>query len=463
MFRRLALFCAGACVLPLPLLLNAQEQSGVPLDVAKAMAIQALESGKAPFAIRIAKGLAEADPKDVDPHFILMSGYAQLGQKAKARKSAARAYRLSEPGAERLKAAELSAGLALTQNRPTLSQFWLRRAAVHAEDDASKALIAKDYARVRAVNPFSFRIRGGITPSNNINGGSDSAINTIDGVPGIAGINSTAAQRISGLVGTFDAEFGWRVQQNDTSQTQLGLRFYTRQVDIDDDAKKEDPTISSRDFGATLTEVSARRDLVLGGPGKYLSLGAFAGRAWFADEQNFDFLRGTIARTVPLSEATRLTIDGSIERRIDAQHDPLDQTRHQVGVNLRHRLGNGDRMGVSLSLLNVDSDHVNVRRNSATARLTYAFGEKIGPVKLSTALTYGYNDVADYTTGGGLLSPPGGRQDKSLHADLTMFFPDYDYAGFAPSVRFRAGRTNSNVSRFESRSFSVSFEIKSKF
>ena len=50
-----------------------------------------------------------------------------------------------------------------------------------------------------------------------------------------------------------------------------------------------------------------------------------------------------------------------------------------------------------------------------------------------------------------------------MTGDVTLFFEDYDYAGFAPTVRISAGRRSSNFSMFSSSEFSVSLGIRSKF
>ena len=85
----------------------------------------------------------------------------------------------------------------------------------------------------------------------------------------------------------------------------------------------------------------------------------------------------------------------------------------------------------------------------------------MGPVKLDLALTLGYSDYPNYQSG--FIVVPGGRQDKSIYADVNLMFENWDYAGFAPSLRIRAGRTSSNDSRFQTRELSIGLGIQSKF
>ncbi len=58
---------------------------------------------------------------------------------------------------------------------------------------------------------------------------------------------------------------------------------------------------------------------------------------------------------------------------------------------------------------------------------------------------------------------PGGRSDERLFASVQATFVDYSYAGFSPLVRLNAGRTESNVSRFNLTELSLDIGIRSTF
>jgi hypothetical protein len=62
-----------------------------------------------------------------------------------------------------------------------------------------------------------------------------------------------------------------------------------------------------------------------------------------------------------------------------------------------------------------------------------------------------------------LFIPSTKREDQSAYVDLSLFFYQYDYAGFAPILRIRTGRKVSNFSSFSTRDLSVSLSIRSKF
>jgi len=452
-----ALFLALSLAQPVA----AQGDVNVSLDQARALAVQSLSAGNPKLAIRIAKGLLKADPKDRDAYMLLTAGYAQLGRPAAARKAAARAYRFSDSKAAKLNAADIVARTAMAENKPTLTQLWLRRAALHAENEDVKKLIARDYARVRQINPFGFRIRTSVQPSNNVNNGADSALQVIDGNPDVVGILSPSAQALSGTVATFDTILSYRLGQTDRSETRLGGRLYTRQVYLSSEAEEKAPEAENSDFGSTYAELSLKRAQAWGEDGR-LGYGAAIGRSWYADEESFDFARLTLDRGLPLNERNYLSFDSGIEHRWSAYHAVFDETRLTLGTRLSHKLENGDRFGVSLALQHVDGDHVNTLSRSATVRGTYSFAKQLGPAQVSASLTLGISDFPDYTPGLG-IEVPGGREDKSVYGDVSFFFSDYDYAGFAPTLRIRTGRRDSNVSRFDTNETSISLEIQSAF
>ena len=68
------------------------------------------------------------------------------GDHIAARKASAKAYRLGASRKDRVRAAEMAARAALHEERPTLTQLWLRRAALNVEDSVAMDRIAADYA-----------------------------------------------------------------------------------------------------------------------------------------------------------------------------------------------------------------------------------------------------------------------------------------------------------------------------
>ncbi len=440
------------------------------LDQARQLAVHSLKTGNPGLAIKVSRGLLQADRRDPMAYYILATAHSQLKQPRPGRKAAARAYRFADTGPARFQAAQLAARMAYAENRPTLAQIWLRRTAIHAPTKQEEQQVARDYRTLRARNPWSFRLRTDLRPSSNINNGADTALQIIDGVP-VTGFLSGSAQALSGVIGSFDVATTYRLRANTTSATTLGGRLYMQRVSLSSSARAKAPTTQNSDFASTFAELSLRHSFAVGArdQGATAAIGLAIGESWFAGARTYRFGRLSGERSWRLGQGnTRLKLHGSAERRTMARYGTNNARILSLGADLSRGLKNGDRLSFSLALRDTDAgwaDTTARRANgtfrSASLRTSYGFGKPIGPARLSAGVVLGYSDYDAYRSG--IIWVPGGRQDKSVYGDLSLLFDDLDYAGFAPVLRIRGGRKFSNDSRFNTREFSVSLSIVSKF
>ena len=437
------------------------EENGVELTLPQArdLAVRALSVGQPELAYKIAKGLLQADPKSSFAYFVLANAQAQMGQTDAARRSAARSYRFADTKVNHFEAAELAARLAYAGKHPTLTQLWLRRAVQNAPDKQIEAQLARDFGRVRAENPFSFSLRGGIRPSSNINNGANTAVQTIDGSP-IVGTLSGDAQALSGIIGHMDASVRYRLRGTKRSRTEISARLYTQRVALSSSARRLASTSSNSDFGSTFFEVGAAHSFAIGDQGGSGDVAVAAGQYWSGGNAAYRFVRVETGRKWQINNQTRLSLRGTYERRFSARSALLDSDVIGVIAGVHHRLKWGDQISLSLNVRDTDGDYSNTRNLSTTFSARYSFGEQLGPAKVSAGIVVGEADYPDFRA---LFHPSVGRDDKSVYADVNLFFPDLDYAGFAPTVRVRAGRKSSNISRYDTRELSVSLGIQSKF
>jgi len=171
-------------------------------------------------------------------------------------------------------------------------------------------------------------------------------------------------------------------------------------------------------------------------------------------------MRVGVGRRWQMSASTSVSMGATLEKRFSDRTSYFDSNTVSLIVGSQHKLAWGDGIGVSVNLRETDSDFVNYASQAASLRLSYSFANQIGPAVVNAGLTLG---KTDYDTYFAVFDVPGGKQDYATYADVNIMLPDVDYAGFAPSVTLRAGRTRSNVSRFETSEFSVSLGFQSKF
>ncbi len=459
---RIAALCLGLMFLPggaaMPQSVPAAPQAELTLPQARALALEALRQGDAVLAANLADGLLQADPKSAFAHFVLARARSQQGKLGPARRAAARAYRTANTKELRYSAAQMAARLSYREERPTLTQLWLRRAVQSAPNDTVERKLGQDYARLRAENPFAYSFRFSLRPSNNVNNGADSAVQIIDGLP-FTGMLSGSAQALSGTIGAVDTQLSYRLKGDERSLTRLGARLYVQRVALSSDAKDKAPGVSNSDFGSTFAEVSLDHAFAVGADGR-ANLKFALGTYWAGKDRSYDFARIAAGRHWKLSTQSAFSLSGTVERRDSAISGTMDSTALSLTGAMTRNLQSKDRIRLSLNLRKTESDFDNSQVSNATLGFRYAFAKRIGTAKFSTGLVLGYSDYPDYTA---VFRVPGGRQDKSFYADADFFFDRYDYAGFAPTVRVRAGLTSSNVSRFDTNEFSVTLGFRSKF
>lgn len=464
---------AGAIALAFPLAGAAQDMQRLPdrpplaqtdapqqmtLPQARQMARFALDRDRPRLAYNLADGLLQADDRSAFAHFVQAQALRQMGRNAPARKAATRAYRYSDTQLHRFEAADLAARLSYEASRLTMAQVWLRRAAHHAPNPQIEEQIAQDYRRLRALNPLRFSLRVEARPTSNLNNGADSGVQTIDGLP-YTGLLSGSAQALSGTVGSLDARASYRLHQTATSRSAVGTRFYLRRVALSEAAKDKAPSARNRDFASSFAEVSARHVLALGET-RRADVGAALGQLWSAGSPYYSFARGNLGHDWQISGQTGLRADVSAEYRASDIDTLSDSSVYTLHGGLRHERPDGDTVALSLTLQTGDSHTDNLRYRSAALHASYGFGEVIGKTEINAGLALSYSEYPDFSA---VFAVPGGRRDTALHADVNLFFPEFDYAGFAPSLRLRAGQRLSNVSRYESREFSASLGFRSKF
>lgn len=453
-----------------------QPETRLSLAQGQALAAHALRAGNPDLALKLSRSLLEADRTNHVAWQLRAAAYANTGRLNLGRRSAARAFRHAPDDASRYQMAQMASRLAYQEGNPTLSQYWLRRTAIYAPDARAEQLIARDYKTLRQLNPWSFRLTGGVKPSNNVNNGSDAATLQVDGLGSHANHLGPRAIALSGTIATLDSAVSRRLAQNARSRTTLSARLFVQRVALSSDAKAKAQEAAAlahttvprnSDFGSTYGELTLAHSFRTGaedsgGSGR---IALTAATSWYGGTRNYNLAKLSASRGWRLSPQMRLTLSGSAEHRIDPSRRSLAANVFGLGASLSRTLGNGDRLNVSLGLRDTQADLRFSANQTATLRIGYAFDERIGPARVSTGLILGAADYPDQLiyTGSDWQLIPGGRQDTSAYADLNLFFEDYDYAGFAPNLRLRAGKRFSNVSKYDSSEFSVSLGIQSKF
>lgn len=434
-------------------------EQAVSLTQARMIARQALYAGRFDLARDVAMVLVRVDPEDAYAYGVLAAAHSRLQDPKLARAAARLSYKYSETPAEKFGAARTAASIAYQQERPTISQMWLRLAATHTDTPEQDKKLASDYKRVRNANPLYFNINLSVAPSDNVNNGTDNVLEVVNGVPTLGRFNG-GSRALSGTVATFDARVRYRLNATQNSRTTATGRLYLREVELSSEARSIAPDLENGDFASAFVETGLEHLRALGARGNTVTFGGALGASWYGGDRSYDFAKLSASRGVKLSDASNLTFSSVAERRFSTVSTTRDIDVLTLGATYSHKLKGGDRFSVGLTVQDVTGDFTNADYQTASVRAHYSFGKQLGPVKVSTGVTFGYTDYDAYQL---VRVVDGGRQDESLYGDVSFFFADYDVAGFAPTVRLRTGQRTSNVNRFEIDETTITLGIQSKF
>lgn len=424
------------------------------LPHAQALAQQALRKGQPKTAYELTQGLIAANPRNGHAHFLRAHALGQMKDYKTGRQSAARAYRAANTDVQRFEAAKLAAELSFADDSYTVSQFWLRRAVHYAPNKEIRSQYVKAFRNVRRTNPLRFEIQFSINPSDNVNNGSNSPYNLIEGSP-LVGTLSPSARAIRGVVTKTDLRGAYRVQQSKHHETSLTGRVLSREVRFNDPV----PGISGSDISSLRLEVGVNHLWATSKTG-YWSFDINGGRTWYGRSPYYDFAGVGVRRLQKLSDNVQLSLGTHIEEQFDKTVPITDATVYSAFAGLSYTLGTGGELGAQLQFRDIDSDGRNRASQQWAVVATYTLGREIGPARVSFSLGHSSLDYEQYWV---ILPVAGGRTDESWFGGVTAAFNDYSYMGFVPVVSVNAEKSRSNISRFDVDQTAVSFGIRSEF
>ncbi len=419
------------------------------------MAVQALHQKRPKLAYQLSEGVLKANPRDGRAHYTQALAFAQVEAYGFSRKSARRAYYTANSPIQKYDAAQLASVMAYKDERLTLSQLWLRRAAHHAPDEGERAETIRAFQTVRARNPLNFNLKFSVSPSDNVNNGANSPYNIIDGSP-LVGQLSASAQAIAGTVATTDLQLSYRIAETENSMTRLTGRAYTRQVRFNNAVAG----LSSRDLSSARIEAGISHTFSGGRRDGAWQVDATGGRVWYGTDPLYDYARIGLKRHQKLTETLRLSFGGGIERQQDETFPKNDATLYDAFAQLSYTLGSGGQLGAYINMREVDSNGINSSSVQWTGIVSYTMGREIGPARLSLSVG---QSVVDYDRYSVVFPVPGGRVDDSIFGGVTATFSDWSYLGFVPTLSVRAEKSRSNISRFDVDESSISLGIRSEF
>ena len=429
----------------------------------QAEAENALVSDDPATTVALSQQMLAQNPDNYAGWFLLALGQSDLGNDAEAAQAAAQAYRRAASDSDRLQSARLVARARLRLGHYTRSEFWLRRAANHAESDEDARAIVREYLATVQANPLSVNINAGIAPSDNINNGSD------DGILRFEGIDLTFRlpedrTALSGIEYAGSVQLSYRLAQDNVQSTAVTAYLYADTFTLSQESRDlldaspdaDVRAVTGRDFASTVAQVGIthqRANLLPFGP---TQLSFNVGSYWENQTRLVNYQDYIVQQLFPVSPGQSYTLRASVREQQALLDTLIDTTSYDLIGAYDTQLGNGDQLQISAAYRYNDAGFENTY-DEYRAGLGYSFGQPVFSANWSASFELGYRNYDEYAT------TLDGRRDRFATVGLSTIFTSAQYFGFSPSVALSATRTLSNAEEVESTAVQLRVGIESNF
>lgn len=441
--------------------LSAQENPTVPVDRTVTVPLEGLEAiarGDTRRGRAIARDILAVDPKSGLAYLILAAAARADGQSAEATRLAAQSFRFSRPGDQRSQVAYLASQTAFEARRDLTSLYWLRRAHDEAATPERRRAIAEDYARLVAQAEQSLSLSANLAPSTNVNAGSRTSVNTIDGIPAV-GLLSPDAQALSGLVLDLGGSYGRRLFQTQSGQGwwRLGLSAHKVVLDQATMTRLGATLPPNLDTAAIETSYLQTQATQFGRAQFGLGLGLALRQA----NTPLAYGWGSLGFSGRMGPATGYSVFGRAQFIAPTANQVQGDRNLSLGMQIEHRLEGHGVLTLSAQTSGQFREIQGFSSTSYALDASFAPEGRLGAFQLSFEAGVASQHYPGYTIA--ILTVPGGRRNLTAHGTLVLRHDDLRIWGFSPALRLRHAVSNSNVSRFDSVETSLGLGFVSSF
>lgn len=423
----------------------------------------ALVANQPQETVRLATQMLDAQPDSFAAMYLLALAQADLGDLQAAADIGARAYAVATTEDTRFQAARFVAGMRFRAGQYTRSEFWLRRAANHAQSEAELRSIAEAYVASTDANPLSVRITASAAPTDNINNGSDDGILTLESI-GLTFILPEDRRSLSGVAFSASTDLRYRIAQSPQQSTSLIGAVSGETYALSSEAKDllagspspQVRAIDGKDFANVTASVGIEQSQNNISPLGPVRFGAYLGTYWEGGERLVNFRDLSIEQIIPIDRDTSFRIRGFMRDQQTLTPALVDSQLYDVTGTYDRRLFNDDQLQLSLR----------ARRNEAGVESSfdeyelgvgYAVAQPVFGVQLSTSLQLGYRSYEEFAT------TLDGREDRFVSASATATFQRISYFGFSPNIALTSARTVSTAEENTTSSVQLRFGVTSNF
>lgn len=424
------------------------------LPEARKAAVRLLQAGQPEAALILAEGVLLGAPGDV--HAMLLKARAQqeLGLRSEASRTAKQAWRGSSSETDRFFSAMVRGGTYAANGQSGVAQYWFRRAAQIAPEDAMRIAAVQDFRRLRSATPWRLSLGLKFAPSDNLNGASKSSSSDINGV-----IVRPGSRPLPGVRYGITADYSYRYALSKTARLKFGIDLELTRAQLTNQAKESDPTADNNDyredsFGVSVDyEARAADGRWLASMGLDVHRNGRRGEA-FSDSATLSLFYGrALGRGLTLSGRAKL------RHEVLVKGSGRDLTTHEFGLALGKQFASG-RLRLDAWHGDTQSDLYLVAKQTNGVQLSFF---KARPIKgMLPRIGVGYRDI-DYDGAPFPFLSTQTRHDQEWNLSVDVLLPQVDFYGFAPEIGISYRDRTSNYGIYESEGTDLRLGIKSVF
>jgi len=347
-----------------------------------------------------------------------------------------------------------NATLQLDAGRPTLAQWWLRRAYEHAPDQSSRQDIRALYRDVQRRNPFSLSLNFSFSPSSNVNNGNDNDIVWLGGLPFQIDIRERS---YSGYRAELSVLAAYRLSESSSHRSDIMIDAFHRRVWLlDEDRLADEVDVKGSDFNFTSVSVGTRTLFNTWDGFTPAEVRWSVGQTWYGGEDLSYWGELSANQGFILSQNTLLRGAASL-RRISRQDTSMNNSMRRIlSFGFLHEFRSGNFSSIDLIYEKTSSESAAVDSDSVAVAAGIQISD-IGNVRPSLKLTFESRYFDQWQ------ASDGHRIDNSILASASMDLVNFDFYGFSPQVILGYRSTNSNVSIYSKNEGTIGLAIKSSF
>lgn len=415
-------------------------------EAGRLMVAQAMATGNADLAARIARQLVAANPDDIEAQVMLTAALSRSGKASEAVETGKKAFRTTQNRPLKFQAAFLTAEALAGQNRPWAAKWWLRRADSYRSLPTDRALLQRGFASLDRRTPLKFTLTVGAGPSNNVNGGS--LHDTFD----FYGIPIPIEQALPGYTGIAVGQLSYRLQDKAHSSLSGFMQMRHREVWLSDRAHRLEPLARNADFSSDGVDIGLSGQWRLGTT-VGLSYSGQIGRQWYdgGRQSEVQRLQFGIAKLVSDTKVARFDLTAEAIQQPGSPR--LNTTRIAAETSLALPMGKGRLTGIfGVAQLNAEAPGLPYR--------SVSLGVEVEPAQILRGIDMDFFASVESKE---YFKVKTANPDLVVEAGATLRLSNVSLLGFAPTATVSATRSMSDLVIRDSMNLGVSVAIKSSF